>query len=410
MTNISDLINALEKLTFQLISWIVLIPKTIFWILAAPSSMVKYIDHQIKSKTPEFQKFISPIFLFLFVGLVPVMLGSILKLPEVHIEGERNVLVDSTYRYKATVDYLSDWTDYRTSEYIYEYVWSYGEERNILQTFLFNNYIPKENVLEVEFYNRDTFDLYLNIYAYQLADYTDFDEKRSTTYSGDNVLADDYAYVSIDTLPFEGSYLVYAFDDKNELKKSQRIMSKDNIAEDIDAKTIDEKRLYALGLTLMLLPLFFAVSLILKERKEINVPNLKSFLYEQCALFSPIILIFQLGVLFENILPPESIGNATYFVLILLLLSLVWFVRSQSKIYELSLKYILGILFVLPFIITLFIMFFIEALIEFSYFRIVIWLFILAIFTPMVMSFFIKKKDFVAEKQTTEVESVEKEN
>ena len=64
MTNISDLINALEKITFQLISWIVLIPKTIFWILAAPASMVKYIDHQIKSKTPEFQKFISPIFLF----------------------------------------------------------------------------------------------------------------------------------------------------------------------------------------------------------------------------------------------------------------------------------------------------------------------------------------------------------
>jgi len=402
MTNISDLINALEKITFQLISWIVLIPKTIFWILAAPASMVKYIDHQIKSKTPEFQKFISPIFLFLFVGLVPVMLGKVLKLPEVHIDGEKNVLIDTSYEFKATIDYLSDWTDFRTYEYIYEYVWTYNDDREILQTFLFDNYIPKENTLDIEFYDPDTFDLHLNVYAYKLASSTDGDVQTSTTYSNGNELEEEYAYVSIDTLPIEGSYQVYAFDNKEDLKKSQHIMSKDNITKEGGDKGIDEKKLYALGLTLMLLPLFFAVSLIFKERLELNVSNLKSFLYEQCALFSPIILIFQLGILFETVLPPEHIGNVTLFVILLLLLSLIWFVRAQSRIYSLSLKYILGIIFLLPVIITMFMMFFIEALIEFSYFRIIMWAFILAIFTPMVMSFFIKKKDFIGEKPATE--------
>ncbi|MDW7691640.1 hypothetical protein R9C00_17165 [Flammeovirgaceae bacterium SG7u.111] len=433
MFNISDLINSIEKLTFQLISWIILIPKTLFWILAAPASMVKYIDHQLEQKNPEFQSFISPIFLFLLVGLGPIALESFIKLPEIHIDGKRNVMVDSTYQYTAKIDYLSDWTEYRTNKHIYEYVWSHGKNRSdkkLIKTYLFENFLPEENILDItfarEFYNenevdslpttttlsnktnsesitisRDSTHLFLDIYAYKLADYTDFDEEKSTTYSGGNTLPDRYQYVAgnKDTLPFQVSIPINVFDSQLKLKNVERITSKD--AEDSTTGTIaiDEKQLYAIGIALMSLPLFFAVSLIIKEDEKINLTNLKRRLYAQCALFTPIVLIFQFGILYENIVPPQYTGNVIFVILILGLASIVWFTIVQANIYLLSIKEVIAILFGLPFLITISIMLFIEALIEFSHFKWIVWLFVIAISIPLVMSLGLSDKNFIEEEE-----------
>lgn len=404
MMNFSDLINALERLAFQIISWIILIPKTIFWILATPISVVDYINKELSKKNPSFNSFISPIFLFLFVGIGPIVLEPMIKLPQLNISGEPLVVKDSTYTYTAKIDQLSNWTDFRTEHYVYEYVWSYSKDDSVyvLNTFLFDNYIPEENKIDIVFYETDTIELHLDLYAYQLGNVVEDGATPNVEYSNNNILDKAYAYVDIDTMPFKKQFTVTVFDSIPDLKAAEKFYT--NTEENTTSTTtqLTEKKLYTLGLTLLLLPLFFAVSLIVKNGQKIRLPILKRHLYVQCALFSPVILIINFIILLESVLPIAITDNFILILLALALISIIWFIVVESKVYDLTKKEIISILFGIPVIVVLLLMFFIEALIEFSNFKWLIWLFILVILTPIVWGLFIGKKDFTEEEEDQE--------
>lgn len=402
--NFSDLINAFERFAFQIISWIILIPKTLFWILAAPKSMVNYIDDELTSDNPNFKSFISPIFLFLFVGLGPIILESEVKLPHLKVEGKTYVLKDSTYTYTAKIDQLSEWTDFRAERYVYEYVWSYteGDSNYIINTFLFDNYIPEENEVDIVFQDSDTnvIDLKLDIYAYQLGTDADSTTPPNVMYSDSNELDEDYAYVSIDTMYFKKQIPITIFDNIEDLKSAEKLSSQIDDETNNSKSNLTEQQIYATGIALLLLPLFFSIGMILKNREKVTLPILKRYLYAQCALFSPVVLIFNFFILLSSLLPEDFFSDESILLIsIFWLISILWFAVTEVKVYKLNKLQSVGILFGIPLILILLVMFFIEAFVEFSNFKWIIWLFSLGLCIPIVLSFFIKNKKFIDEEE-----------
>jgi hypothetical protein len=66
------LIQSLQELVFEIVVWILLLPKTLFRALTRPDLMVKYVNAELQ-KEPEkqFDDFISPVLFFLLLAVIP---------------------------------------------------------------------------------------------------------------------------------------------------------------------------------------------------------------------------------------------------------------------------------------------------------------------------------------------------
>jgi len=66
------LIQSLQELVFEIVVWILLLPKTLFRALARPDLMVKYVNSELQ-KEPEkqFDDYVPPVLFFLLLAVIP---------------------------------------------------------------------------------------------------------------------------------------------------------------------------------------------------------------------------------------------------------------------------------------------------------------------------------------------------
>jgi hypothetical protein len=69
------LIQSLQELVFEIVVWVLLLPKTFFRALVRPDLMVKYVNTELQ-KEPEkqFDDFISPVLFYLMLAVIPAAL------------------------------------------------------------------------------------------------------------------------------------------------------------------------------------------------------------------------------------------------------------------------------------------------------------------------------------------------
>lgn len=128
MNNLTEIIESVEKFAYEVLIWILLIPKTLIKILLNPAWVPEYVAGELNDKTDDrFDSFISPVILILISTLVPVAYltsvpypGAIISGPvEAHVHQPARFVVDAafvektqSYHYKWTADdqtmYLSD--------------------------------------------------------------------------------------------------------------------------------------------------------------------------------------------------------------------------------------------------------------------------------------------------------------
>lgn len=72
--SVVNLLEDFEKLAYKLVLWIILIPKTVIKITLNPREMRDYVYQELDEKGSSFEKYISPLFLYLGVTLLPFVL------------------------------------------------------------------------------------------------------------------------------------------------------------------------------------------------------------------------------------------------------------------------------------------------------------------------------------------------
>jgi len=70
------ILQALEDLIFEIMAWIMLLPKTLFQVIFAPAKAIQYVNDEWDKweKEPEkrFDEFLSPIFFWILVAVLPL--------------------------------------------------------------------------------------------------------------------------------------------------------------------------------------------------------------------------------------------------------------------------------------------------------------------------------------------------
>ncbi|HKI52715.1 MAG TPA: hypothetical protein VJ987_01220 [Anaerolineales bacterium] len=67
------ILQALEDLIFEVMAWIMLLPKTLMRVIFAPIKAIKYVNSEWEKKPEErFDEFLSPIFFWIIVAVLPL--------------------------------------------------------------------------------------------------------------------------------------------------------------------------------------------------------------------------------------------------------------------------------------------------------------------------------------------------
>lgn len=117
MTNLSNILEALEKLVYDIILSILLVPKTLVRIIFEPSWVSGYITQQLKQEDEKrFDEYVSPILFMILVALLPYTYITVAHWPEVVIRGPAEGIVNQEIRFTAEANLTS-----KTPPYEYEW-------------------------------------------------------------------------------------------------------------------------------------------------------------------------------------------------------------------------------------------------------------------------------------------------
>ncbi len=68
------LFQALENAVYEIVTWVMFLPKTLFFTIFKPAHMMKYVNEEWKKEEKErFDDFLSPVIFWLFVVVIPML-------------------------------------------------------------------------------------------------------------------------------------------------------------------------------------------------------------------------------------------------------------------------------------------------------------------------------------------------
>jgi len=367
--SIVNMLEDFEKLAYKLVLWIILIPKTIIKITLNPRGMRDYVYQELDDKDSSFDKYISPLFLYLGVTLLPIVLlyfipefGVKLASPDddPNLYFQNNYKIDkrsgsftdeiesSSIQFSAEADLIAD-----ANVQFHQFTWNIWGCGNLIEDVCqFDDYIygeihneqtdgavkldknnkdkiPEQKEWEsrndngaIEVIDKNTVrDTFLHDFpeVYELykieviasnftSDYKKFIEEYTAEF-----------YIYIPGVSGNVYYLNNYQKPKGErLSLSERFKSGSTIV---------------LGLVLLLPPLLFALVMnFLKARNgAADDPDLKKNFYIQCYYFSPLALAFWGLYYISSFYTSDIPVGKTLFLP--LALALVWFVVVETNVF-----------------------------------------------------------------------------
>jgi len=118
MYSLTDIIESVEKFAYEILIWVLLIPKTITSIILNPTWVPEYITRELEDKTDDrFDSYMSPLVLILVSTLVPTAYlvtvpppGATISGPlEAYVHQPVRLVVDSAF-VQQTGNYHYEWT------------------------------------------------------------------------------------------------------------------------------------------------------------------------------------------------------------------------------------------------------------------------------------------------------------
>ena len=122
MYSLTDIIESVEKFAYEILIWMLLIPKTIINIILNPTWVPEYIARELEDKTDDrFDSYISPLVLILLSTLVPTAYLVTVPLPGASISGPLEAYVHQPVRLVVDAAFVQ-----QTGNYHYE--WTADEQ------------------------------------------------------------------------------------------------------------------------------------------------------------------------------------------------------------------------------------------------------------------------------------------
>jgi len=342
MSNIADFLDEIEKLAYKILLWVLLLPKTLLKIILEPNWVPGYVKEEISGKSEDaFDKYMSPVVLFLIVTLIPAILlafvpsvGMTVSIPTPYSEDDLRGIeftvdgnfisstgrvfhkvwwevwqvdqvdeagnpIDIEYGYNDSRDFI--YVDENGDEYpnptftfvygefhdevdgVFPYTLSESGEPDISNEQLY----PSEVVLMNNHTIEDYFYYYFDEGEYQVRVTLENNDPNN----GDMIESwADTIYVTVPSdvtqeIYFDSSTMVSGEDGVSGIASSGPLL--ENLQ-----KNLESGMTYLLALGLLSLPLLFSFGTKILDAEGLGETSLKNSFYMQCYYFSPVTAVF----------------------------------------------------------------------------------------------------------------------
>lgn len=122
MNNITEIIEGIEKFAYEVLIWVLLIPKTLVNIILNPAWVPEYVASELNDKTDDrFDSYLSPVILILITTLLPIAYVMSVPFPGAAISGPAEAQVHQPVRFVVDAGFVN-----KTQSYHYE--WTADEQ------------------------------------------------------------------------------------------------------------------------------------------------------------------------------------------------------------------------------------------------------------------------------------------
>jgi hypothetical protein len=122
MYTLTDIIEGFERFAYEILIWVLLIPKTVINIILNPAWVPDYISRELNDKTDDrFDSFLSPVVLILVSTLVPLAYLASVPFPSATISGPLEAYIHQPTRFVADAGFVE-----QTQKY--SYTWTADEQ------------------------------------------------------------------------------------------------------------------------------------------------------------------------------------------------------------------------------------------------------------------------------------------
>jgi hypothetical protein len=308
MNNLTEIIESVEKFAYEILIWILLIPKTLINILLNPSWVPEYVAGELNDKTDDrFDSFISPVILILISTLVPVAYLTSVPYPGAIISGPLEAHVHQPVRFVVDAGFVE-----KTQSYHYE--WTADDQAK--QTFNHGD----------------------------LADYAVFNWDEPGTKQV-HVLADNREGES-----YESTFTVNILDENQPFTASTDdgfYANSHGVRQDF-MNSLQEPRGLFITFLFLTMPMLFALALDRLRRVPFSRRSFMHSFYIQCYYFSPVNLSFWSLLLgFAYFIDPQKEVLLLLLPATAVLIMLVWLFVNETRLVmkEKNVAAIPGILF-----------------------------------------------------------------
>lgn len=379
MSNITDFLNEIEKLAYKILLWLLLLPKTLLKIILDPNWVPGYVKKELGGDSENaFDKYMSPVVLFLVVTLIPAILIAFIPSmsmsvyePQPYAEDPREMTftVDGNFISSTARVFHKVWWEVWEVEQVDEagnplgVSYNYDTDRSIVYfdengnkvenptfTFLYGELhdevkgvipfstsntgdrILEENSIyqsQISFLDNNTLEDYFYYYfdpgEYQVVinieNYDPNNEALIETQS-------DTIFLSIpedvtQQIYYDSSYMV--FDDGGTLTASS------DLSLEGFQGALESGGTYFLAIGLLSLPLLFSFGTKILGEEGLGETSIKQSFYMQCYYFSPITAVFWASFYSIALYTNDIHWLAVLMAMIIFVLIILWFLAAESN-------------------------------------------------------------------------------
>lgn len=334
MDGVKGFLESIEKLIYELLLWIIFIPKTFFKVVSNPTWAPDYVAKELgEDKANRFDDFISPLILLLLTSVIPLAVYNSLPTLGVSIEGPVQGHVGKFYTFKAKPNFIL------TNESItYDWDVDYCELDHTGEP---SETQADENIAEDESMVDEPVEHQTDDY-FQVAE-NDDNQECSWSSPGFHVVGvwaaneSGEGYYTLHEIEIRESGLVVdetpKVTDAGGSKKDKKADSKKAAISKKIREDLEGEGTFIAALIFLSFPFLFTLAIEMFRGRPIAGDFLRNTLYVQCYYFSPFILSIWALILFvEHFYVIDYNEALLAFIVCLSLGMFLWFVVNEIKI------------------------------------------------------------------------------
>jgi len=379
MSNITDFLNEIEKLAYKILLWLLLLPKTLLKIILDPNWVPGYVKKELSGDSENaFDKYMSPVVLFLIVTLIPAILTAFMPSmnmsvyePQPYAEDPREMtfVVDGNFISSTSRVFHKVWWEVWQVEQVDEagnplgVSYNYDLDRSIV--YFDENGNKVENPTRTFLYG-ELHDEVKGVIPFSVSNAGDRILNDNSIYQSqisfiDNNTLEDYYYYYFDPGEYQVVITIENYDPNNDdLIESQSDTIVISIPEDVTQQiyydssymvfedggtlaassdlslegfqgALESGGTYFLAIGFLSLPLLFSFGTKILGEEGLGETSIKQSFYMQCYYFSPITAVFWASFYSIGLYTNDIYWLAILMPMVIFALIIVWFLSAESS-------------------------------------------------------------------------------